>query len=130
MIRIFYVLLSALILQACQSTTHNLGEQFESKNPVTVDSVLTLINSENTLKDVQVEGVIYKSCMSEGCWLTIKDDSGSEILFNVPDKKFRIPMNSPGKKVVVLVDADATMENLKGKELPKNEITIKGLLFK
>ena len=83
MIRIIYVLLSVLILQACQSTTHNLGEQFLVKNPVMVDSVLTLINSENTLQDVQVEGVIQKSCMSEGCWLTIKNNSGEEILFNV-----------------------------------------------
>jgi hypothetical protein len=130
MVRIIYVLLSALLIQACQSTTHNLGEQFESKNPVTVDSILTLINSENTLQDVQVEGVIQKSCMSEGCWLTIKDKTGNEILFNVAGKKFRIPMNSPGKNVIVLVDAKATLENLKGKESPKNEIAIKGLLFK
>ena len=39
-------------------------------------------------------------------------------------------MNSPGKKVIVLVDAKATLENLESKESPKNEIAIKGLLFK
>lgn len=128
--KIIYIIIIAFNFIACQSTTHNLGEQFIAKNPISVDSVLTLLNTSSALDDVQVEGVINKSCMSEGCWLTIKDDSGSEILFNVTDKKFRIPMNSPTKKVVMLVDGTSTIKNAEGKELPKNEIYIKGLLFK
>lgn len=128
--KIIYIIIIAFNFIGCQSTTHNLGEQFVVKNPISVDSALTILNTTSALKDVQVEGVINKSCMSEGCWLTIKDAAGSEILFNVADKKFTIPMNSPGKAVVVLVDEAATIKNSEGKELPKNELDIKGLLFK
>ncbi len=128
--KIIYIIIIAFNFIGCQSRTHNLGEQFVVKNPISVDSILTILNTTSVLKDLQVEGVINKSCMSEGCWLTIKDASGSEILFNVANKKFTIPMNSPGKAVVVLVDEAATIKNTEGKELPKNELDIKGLLFK
>lgn len=128
--KIIHIIVIAFSFVACQSTTHNLGEQFVTKNPISVDSALTILNTTSALKDVQVEGTINKSCMSEGCWLTIKDNSGTEILFNIADKKFTIPMDSPGKAVVVLVDEAATKKNAEGKELPKNELYIKGLLFK
>ncbi|MDB5228469.1 MAG: hypothetical protein JWN78_2662 [Bacteroidota bacterium] len=110
---------------SCQSTTKNLGEQFMVKNPVSVDSVLHQLSVSNSIPDIQVEGKIEKSCMSEGCWFTIKDLGGNEILFNVKDKKFRVPINSPGKEVVVLADAasDTTSKQ-------RAELSVRGLRFK
>ena len=127
--KLIYILFAAICATSCQSTSHNLGEQFEVKNTISVDSAITLLNSTVALQDVQVEGTINKSCMSEGCWLTIKDISGNEILFNVSDKKFKIPMNSPNKKAVMLVDAASTVK-VNQEKSPKNELSIKGLVFK
>ncbi len=128
--KIAYILLAILSLTACQSTTQHLGEQFEVKNPITVDAVLEQLKTKSEIKDIQVEGKIEKSCMSEGCWFTIKDAAGNEVLFDIKDKKFRVPINSPGKNVVVLADAyvGAALSN-EGKT-PKNELLVKGLLFK
>lgn len=106
----FYIL--SILILACQSTTKNFGEQFTPKNPVTIDALLEKVTKEHSAEAVQLEGKIEKSCMSEGCWFTIKDQAGKEIRFDVKDKKFRVPTNSPGQEVVVLADAtqDSTSE--------------------
>ena len=95
------------------------------KDPISVDSILHQLKASNSVSNIQVEGKIEKSCMSEGCWFTIKDDNGNEILFNVKDKKFRVPINSPGKAVVVLADAvrDTTSQQMA-------ELSVRGLRFK
>ncbi|MFN8297043.1 MAG: DUF4920 domain-containing protein [Chitinophagales bacterium] len=123
--KIFYVLIFISMMVACESTTKNLGEQFTVQQPVSVDEVLAQLQSNNSLKDIQIEGTIEKSCMSEGCWFTIKDTSGTEILFNVKDKKFKVPTNSPGKVAIMLADAarDTTSEQ-------KVDLEVKGLMFK
>lgn len=111
---------------ACQTTSKNLGEKFEPRNTVSVHNVVERLKTEPVVNNVQIEGKIAKSCMSEGCWFTIKDDStGNEILFDVKDKKFRVPINSPEKQVIVLADAlkDSTSEQ-------KFTLSVKGLMFK
>ena len=121
---LFSILLISL-LTACESSPKNLGEQFAVKNPVSVNDVLTQLNSNNSAKDLQIEGKIEKSCMSEGCWFTIKDAGGAEILFDIKDKAFKVPTNSPGKTVIALADAaqDSSSEQ-------KFTLSVRGLLFK
>ena len=122
--RILLIILTTAII-ACQSTTKNLGEQFTPRNPVSVDSLLQQLSTVNQIKDIQVEGRVEKSCMSEGCWFTMKNAMGKEVLFNVKGKKFRIPINSPGMEVVVLADAgtDITAEQ-------KTVLSVRGMRFK
>lgn len=123
--KILYSLVFMSLIAACESTTKNLGEQFTVQQPVSVDEVLAQLKTNNSLKDIQIEGTVEKSCMSEGCWFTIKDASGTEILFNVKDKKFKVPTNSPEKVAILLADAakDTTSEQ-------KVDIEVKGLMFK
>ena len=66
-----------------------------------------------------------KSCMTEGCWFTIRDASGKEVLFNVKDKKFRVPVNSPGQAVILLADAtqDTSVEQ-------RSVLSVRGMRFK
>jgi hypothetical protein len=109
------------MLAACQSTTKNFGETFQVDHPMTVDAVLQDAKKKD-LSNVQVEGTIAKSCLSEGCWFTILDNNSVAVLFNVQDKKFRIPVNSPGKKVIALIDA-------KRDSTGKPELTVRGLRF-
>ena len=47
------------------------------------------------------------------------------MLFDVQDKKFRVPTNSPGKTVIVLADAvnDSSVEQ-------QFNLLVKGLMFK
>lgn len=127
---LLYLFFIINIITACQSTTTHLGEKFLVDKPITVDAVLEQLKSNSTLKNIQIEGKIAKSCMSEGCWFTISDVSGNEILFNVKDKKFRVPINSPGKNVVVLADAQANTDTTNTKDTPTYELSVRGLLFK
>ena len=120
------IIFATLLFIACNSTTKNLGDSFVPKNTISVHTVTERLKSESTISNIQIEGKIEKSCTNEGCWFTIKDDSiGNEILFDVKDKKFRVPTNSSGKTVVVLADAsiDSTSEQ-------KFVLSVKGLMFK
>lgn len=128
--KIIYVFLLAVSISACQSSTKNLGEQFQVKNTVTVEQLITDLKTRNIIKDVQVEGKIEKSCMSEGCWFTINDATGKEIFFDIKDKKFRVPTNSAGKIVVVLADARLVAADTTTNQPEKTELMVKGLLFK
>ncbi|MFN8283112.1 MAG: DUF4920 domain-containing protein [Chitinophagales bacterium] len=124
--KIICSILILMSIMACQTTSKNLGEKFEPRNTVSVHNVVERLKTEPVVNNVQIEGKIAKSCMSEGCWFTIKDDStGNEILFDVKDKKFRVPINSPEKQVIVLADAlkDSTSEQ-------KFTLSVKGLMFK
>ncbi len=123
---LFLLLLSIVFIISCTTTTKNLGDSFVQKNPIKVHQVITQLKIEPFIANVQIEGKIAKSCMSEGCWFTIKDDSsGNEILFDVKDKKFRVPINSPEKEVILLADAsvDSASEQ-------KFVLSVKGLMFK
>ena len=128
--KIIYILTIMVAMVACQSNTKNLGEPFQVKNPVSVEQLMTDLKSTKTIKDVQVEGKIGKSCMSEGCWFTINDASGKEIFFDIKDKKFRVPTNSPGKIVVVFADAQLVAADSINNKTEKTELMVKGLLFK
>lgn len=123
--RLLYTCIIAILFMACEQTTKNLGQTFTPQHPVSVSEVLNQVKTTSPIKDVQVEGKIEKSCMSEGCWFTIKDSSGTEITFDVQDKKFRVPTNSPGKTVIVL--ADAAQDNASKQKV---SLSVKGMMFK
>lgn len=114
-----------LLLFSCKSTTKNLGEQFTVENPITIDALLEQLSTKDSLMGIQIEGTIAKSCMSEGCWFTIKDKSDKEILFDVKPGAFRVPINSPDRTVVVLADAikDSTSEQ-------QFNLIVSGMMFK
>lgn len=122
---IFYSIILLGLITGCESTTKNLGEHFTVKNPVSLDAILTQVKTTGSAKDVQIEGKIEKSCMSEGCWFTIKDADGTEVKFDVLDKKFKVPTNSPGKTTVILADvaSDTASEQ-------KARLSVKGMMFK
>ena len=123
--RIFYLLFFIAIFTACQNASKNLGQPFTPKQPVSVSTVMGTLKTTPKLSDVQIEGVVENSCKGEGCWFTIKDSTGTEITFDIADKKFSIPKDSPGKSVIVLADAtqDSTAEQ-------KAVLSVKGLMFK
>lgn len=123
--KILYSILFVSILTACESTTKTFGDAFTIKNPVSINEVLTRLESNKALNDIQIEGKIEKSCMSEGCWFTIKDANGTEVLLDVKDKKFKVPTNSPGKTVIILADVvqDTASEQ-------KVTLWVKGMMFK
>lgn len=122
---LIYALLLMGIMTACDSTTKNFGEHFVAQNPVSIDDVIRQLKTNPTLNNVQIEGKIEKNCMSEGCWFTIKDTNGTEILFDVLDKKFKVPTNSAGKHAIILADIrqDSSSEQ-------KFAVSVKGLMFK
>ncbi len=51
-------------------------------------------------KNVEVEGVIVRSCKKEGCWMEMADNNGGKsVRVTFGDHAFFIPLNSAGMKV-------------------------------
>ncbi|HPA35261.1 MAG TPA: DUF4920 domain-containing protein [Chitinophagales bacterium] len=123
--KLLSILLLAATIVACQNTSKNLGETFTPQQPMTIDAVAAQLAQQPELKNIQIEGVVEKSCMSIGCWFSIKDEKGNAIVLDIADEQFKVPTNSPGKTVIVLADAkqDSTSEQ-------KIAISVKGMMFK
>ena len=67
-------------------------------------------------KTVAVEGVIVRSCKTEGCWMEMADAAdGKSVRVTFGDHKFFIPLNSAGMKV-------KAQSVFKTKILPKDHV--------
>lgn len=110
---------------SCQTDVKSLGKKFTESNPITVDSLISKTKTATHVDGAQVSGTINKSCRSEGCWFTIKDKSGAEVYFDIKDKDFKMPLNSPERQVIALVNADTSSEAENGVS-----IDVKGVMFK
>ncbi|MCB0507791.1 MAG: DUF4920 domain-containing protein [Chitinophagales bacterium] len=122
---IFSSIVFCLFLTACTSSSQQFGEQFKEQNPISIDEALNQLQTNPIISNVQISGKVEKSCMSEGCWFTIKNKDGNEIYLDVKDKKFRLPTNSAGKTVVLLADVQKDTSSEQGVA-----VLVKGLMFK
>jgi len=67
-------------------------------------------------KTVEVQGVIVRSCKTEGCWMEMADkEGGKSVRVTFGDHAFFIPLNSAGMKVRV-------QGKFKTKVLPKEHV--------
>lgn len=126
--KIIGYLVCCCFVMSCQLTPTKLGEDFIEKDIMTLESVLERIRNYEQLKSVQIEGKIYKTCLSEGCWFIIKDKQANEIILRIKDKRFRIPNTSSGKNVLILLDAKVVDSSYKTSEWYSLEV--RGIKFK
>ena len=95
-----------LVTTACNmSEPKELGVKFEVNNPMSIDELVEQMKIQPQLENIQLKGEINKSCLSEGCWFTIKDKNGNSYTIDVKDEQFRLPNTSAGKIVIALLDA-------------------------
>lgn len=52
-------------------------------------------------KNVIVTATIEEICPKKGCWMTVKDEAGDEIMVFFKDYAFFVPRNASGRKVVM-----------------------------
>lgn len=66
---------------------------------VTVEKAMEKPDKYST-KPVEVEGVIVRSCKTEGCWMEMADkEGGKSVRVTFGDHAFFIPLNAAGMKV-------------------------------
>lgn len=80
--------------------TGSYGKPFTPAALMTVEQVEHLADSSNNVP-VQVSGTITNYCKGEGCWLTLKNKDGKDLLIEVKDKAFVLPYHIDGKEAVV-----------------------------
>lgn len=122
----FIILLT--MLNACQLTPKHLGEDFQEQNIQSIDAMIEDLKLNKKIENAKIEGKIYKTCLSEGCWFMIQDKDQNEIILRIKDKKFRMPNTSADKSAVVLLDASVVDTTYQADEW--YAIEVKGIKFK
>jgi len=77
-------------------STGSFGQEFNKEGAVPVTEIAGLINSDTAI-GVKVYGTIVEVCQHTGCWLTFDLGNGEEIMVNMKDHDFYVPMDASGK---------------------------------
>jgi len=103
-----------ILLVACNndpraklSQTGSYGIPVHSDKFLGTEEALAYADSLNG-KEVYVSGTVDSYCKGEGCWLTLKNNSGEDLFIEVKDKAFVLPYKIENKnaKVVGIVNRD------------------------
>lgn len=77
-------------------STGAFGAEISKEGAVQVTEIAALINSDAAIA-VKVYGTILEVCQHTGCWLTFDLGNGEEIMVNMKDHDFYVPMDASGK---------------------------------
>jgi hypothetical protein len=82
------------------SQSGNFGEAFDTSNAMVIGDMDVLLNMSSSL-GLKATGTVAQYCKGEGCWLTLKNENGENVLVEVKDKAFVLPYNIDGKTAIV-----------------------------
>ena len=111
-------LLLVIGLAACQSETKETADTPQTPTEqtakhtqyfgakITPDHAIPYAQMLGKLGDLdslpaKVEGTIADVCQKKGCWMTITDDNGQEMLVQFENYGFFMPKDAAGKKVII-----------------------------
>jgi hypothetical protein len=80
--------------------TGTFGIAFDTANAMTVENIEELLSVTDNL-GLKASGTVKQYCKGEGCWLTLKNTQGEEVLVEVKDKAFVLPYNIDGKTAFI-----------------------------
>ena len=83
-----------LFMAACgnKDASGIYGKSFEKSNPQTA---MQLLNDTNAPNEVQLTGIVARSCQGGQCWLSTKTEDGKEIFIETKEQ-FKVPKNAAG----------------------------------
>ena len=106
--KILTLIAIVVLASACAPTVKVQGETFGGevvvkKSVMTYDELLTKLDKEEKLDNVQVEGTIKAVCQKKGCWMTIVSDDASKqsMMVKFKDYGFFMPLDCTGKTVIM-----------------------------
>jgi len=111
---IFFLLL-IVGLVACQSETEGtntpntvtevasaqyFGAKITADDAVPYAKMLGMMDNVDSLA-IKVSGEINSVCQKKGCWMTISDDNGEEMIVKFEDYGFFMPKDASGQKAII-----------------------------
>lgn len=89
--------------------TGNFGAVIQTDGSADINSLSSAFETESPVA-VKVYGTVADVCQHSGCWLTLKQENGTDIMVNMKDESFNVPKDASGKKA--WVEGIATREKL------------------
>ncbi len=79
------------------------GTEFEAKNIISYDDLLTQLEESKEVNDVVVEGKVSGVCQAKGCWMTIvsKNAKSESMFVKFEDYGFFMPFDLAGGTVIM-----------------------------
>lgn len=75
------------------------GQAIDLNEVIQVNSFLEQVDT--TAQNFKIEGIIEEVCQMKGCWLTLKNESGTTIRVTFKDYGFFVPKDIGGKNVII-----------------------------
>ena len=89
---------------APEEEVKTFGEAFEVKDVISYDSLLTRLETEESVEDVVVKGKVDGVCQKKGCWMNIVSESNADaekLFVKFHDYGFFMPFDLAGSNVVM-----------------------------
>lgn len=77
------------------------GKAFKVKAVQTTEQITLKLKTTEQLSNVVVKGVISEVCQKQGCWMTLKNTAGEDMMVMMKDHKFLLPKDASGKTAIV-----------------------------
>ncbi|MFA6262405.1 MAG: DUF4920 domain-containing protein [Bacteroidia bacterium] len=90
--------------------TGSYGKTIGNEPVLQVSQVLAAMDTLSEMP-VTVEGTVAEYCKGEGCWLTLKNDQGDNLLIEIKDKAFVLPYHIENKSATVTGIAMRNLED-------------------
>lgn len=105
--KLFVLATLAIVMVACNTDprtklpqTGSFGIAFDTTNSTHVEDIEPILAIGNNI-GLKATGTVAQYCKGEGCWLTLKNSAGEEVLVEVKDKAFVLPFNIEGKTAFI-----------------------------
>lgn len=85
---------------ATSTKTEFYGEKITEDNAKPVDSLQTMMG-DSTAMNCKLSGTIDAVCQTKGCWMELKNSSGSPVRVTFKDYAFFMPKDAAGRTAII-----------------------------
>ncbi len=108
---------AALPLAGCQSMDAFGGAESDvrwdwtsfGRQPMGPGNSVDIASLSGGEDQVVIHGVVTSVCQAKGCWMTLRDDDGSEIFVRFKDGAFALPHGVAGRTAVIHGSAERSL---------------------
>ncbi|MFN0276060.1 MAG: DUF4920 domain-containing protein [Chitinophagales bacterium] len=90
------------------------GKEISKEGAISIPELVASVKTTSTYQG-KVQGTVSACCQNKGCWMKMDIGDGQSMMITFKDYGFFVPMDIPGKNVVI--EGNATMKTISVEEL-------------
>lgn len=95
------LLITGAMACSTQSAQTQFGAEFEATDVVSVDELVTSLETAEVVSDVVIKGKVVDVCKVKGCWMTLEREAGDAVRVTFKDYGFFVPKDIHDREVIM-----------------------------